>query len=361
MTFVLAIDQGSSSTKALVYDCLEGTLKVRGGARVSLKGDRARDIITSVRAAACEAMRRAGARGAVSAVGIANQRSTLCWFRRDGTPVGRVVPWWSEAGLRAEEVSDAERKRFRAKTGLVLLPNWWGGKLARTRRPRGAARVGTVDALVLAYLTAGRSYRTDLSNAARTGLVDIGTGTRDPWLLRFFGVPEDLQLPEVAPSASLHGRVEAGRLPGAEGAPILALVGDAGAALYSATGGRFGIGVLTLGTGGFLQVPAHRTTRPPEGVYLAPAWKAGGRTRFAFEVSAGRLPKDRTTAAERIVEAARRLPLLPGRIVAGGGRAADGVLLEKIARRLGVSVEPADDLETTARGAAALALSAATE
>ncbi len=396
--FILAIDQGSSATKAVVFDARG---RILGTGRAAVQGKTASAIVESVE----RAVRRAGGFHGVDAIGIANQRSTLARWDSQGRPMGRLVSWWERTGLDPARVSPRTRTRFRRATGLPLLANWWAGKFSRLGAP---PRTGTVDSLLLAWLSRGETFATDLSNAARTGLVDLSTLERSPALLDLFGVPRDAHLPVIRPSRSDWG------------GGIRAVLGDAGAGLLGATGGETGIASLVLGTGAFLQVPTPRRIRPPEGLYLAPAWSDARRVRWVLEGAvpgcasalvaglravglsetatrriAPRAPRTDLRAllapnglgaigpadiegvriegdwrgapseerlgaiylglAHLVARVVARLPRQPRGIVASGGLSRSRFLLAAVADLSGVPVSASREAETTARGAAMLA------
>lgn len=260
---IVAVDQGSSSTKALVIDPKSG--KIRRRIRIPLPVMTPRSIITSV----IRVLKNQKA----SVIGIANQRSTLCIFPVDGSLPGKIaklVPWWETSGIDPSCVSSHAKKRFRIATGLPFLPNWWAGKLAKNIEKRGGSEMaGTVDAMLLTSLTG--VCRTDTSNAARTGLFDIHRLVRTNELLDLFGIPRDFPLPEIVRSDFDFG------------AGVRAVLGDAGASLLGATGGEPGIMNLTLGTGGFIHLPISKIRPAPEGLYVAPAWHEKRGVRWALE------------------------------------------------------------------------------
>lgn len=340
---IIAIDQGSSATKILVIDPRSGKIIKRK--RIPLKRLTGVEIVASVKSA----LSFAGDKNAV--IGIASQRSTLCFFSKEGVPKKMLIPWWEH-----RKSPGTDPGFFRASTGLPLLPNWWAGKLSEHLPIDSSTRVGTVDTLLLAALTRGRSYRTDFSNAARTGLLDIHKRRRTRELLELFRIPRDLPLPEISPSLFDFG------------ANVHAMMGDAGASLMGATGGARGILNLTLGTGGFLHYPVEKMA-PPEGLYLAPAWQAQGRIRWTLEAAVPgmasvykeELKKGRKLdaiydgLAALLARAIERFPEKPRLIVAGGGLSHSDSFLQKISDLSGLPVAQARDTETTAWGAAMLA------
>jgi glycerol kinase len=412
---ILAIDQGSSATKTVLVDPSSGRVISTG--RASVRSLKARAIIESVRVAVTAALRSAPRRPSEVVIAIANQRSTLCFFDHQGSPRGDVIPWWALTGLNPEDCSARERGEFRAATGLPLLPNWWAGKLAHElgNPERHGLRYGTVDTLLLGFLTRGATWATDLSNAARTGLVNLKRRVRGLELIRLFDL-DGLALPVLKPSVAEFGRVTAGVLP--VGGRIVAVAGDAGMSLAGGTGGARGVMNATLGTGGFLHLPVFASAKPPDGVYLAPAWQAA-RIHWALEASVGPLNKalksglvaaglekrsarrivptpasegvmailapdgfgalgpagkgvrfiggwKRLSDAEKLgalleglalllARGVARFPERPRCIVAGGGLSRIPFLLQRLADLTGCDVAPLESSETTAWGAVRLA------
>lgn len=304
---ILAIDQGSSSTKAGIYDPI--TTRRIGFSRAPVRSISPTAILSSVKSAArgawadamnTQPMETGDARLVVA---IANQRSTLVFLRNNespsqtgdpsqmGDPFPKLVPWWEKTGLSRKDVSADVAAEFRAATGLPLLPNWWAGKVSRhfTHHPSmvTSSRPCTIDTLLAAWLTDGRTFATDLSNAARTGLVDIRRGRRTRALRALFALPQNLRLAGIRASDAGFGKIDPRRLglPATLHGRIAVMVGDAGAGCLGASGGAPGELVLTLGTGGFLHLPCLARTKPPHGIYKAPAWQADGKIRWTLEAS----------------------------------------------------------------------------
>src|ERR1017187_3336610 len=210
MPFVLALDQGTTSSRALVFD---GGGAVRGMAQQELRQiypepgwveHDPTEIWATQLAAMHEALVVAGITGGdVAAIGITNQReTTLLWERATGRPLANAIVWQDR---RTAPMCDALRAAgleatFTAKTGLVLDPYFSGTKLkwlldnvpdARVRAARGALAFGTVDSWLVWQLTNGAVHVTDASNASRTLLYDIHTGTWDDELLALLELPRE--------------------------------------------------------------------------------------------------------------------------------------------------------------------------
>ncbi len=266
---VLAIDQGTTGTTALLLD-RRGEVTGRGYAELPqhfpkpgwVEHDGA-EIWTSVVAAVRGALRhgRTPAK-AIAAIGITNQReTTLLWDRGTGRPVARAIVWQDRrTAERCAALRRAKLERtVRSRTGLVLDPYFSATKVewllrrhaaARSLARRGRLAFGTVDAWLVWKLTRGALHATDPTNASRTLLYDIRRLRWDADLLDRFGVPESA-LPEVRPSSGDFGRTRG--VPGLpDGIPIAGIAGDQQAALFGQGCVRPGDSKNTYGTGCFL-------------------------------------------------------------------------------------------------------------
>ncbi|GAB2621465.1 glycerol kinase [Paractinoplanes abujensis] len=250
---VLAIDQGTSSTKCLLVDPA-GAVVASGSAAVPIRYPRpgwveqdADEILGSVLTAAASCLDGVG-RGRVKAVGLSTQReSAVVWDKRTGRPAGPVLGWQDQ---RAQPVCDALRAKGRASrvrdlSGLPLDPMFSAAKLRWLLDRTPDAAVGTVDSWLVFALTG--SHRIESGNASRTQLLDVRAGSWSPELLDLFGIPSTA-LPEVTPSSGDLGVIsERGGV--LAGLPITAVLGDSHAALY-AHGSQAAGGVkVTYGTG----------------------------------------------------------------------------------------------------------------
>jgi glycerol kinase len=288
---VLAIDQGTSGTKALLLD-RSGAVPARAAHRLERRYPHpgwveqdAWDIVGSMRQA-IDAVLCQVDRVQLAAVAISNQReSIVLWDRRTGEPLGPCISWQCRrtetfcADLRA-----AGKEEFvRARTGLPIDPLFSASK-ARwllEQAPDGVARaangelcLGTVDSWLLWNLTAGASHYCDLSNAARTQLFNIHELCWDPALLALFGISRET-LPEAKQSGAVFGKTAAtGALPG--GIPIAALIGDSHAALFGQGGFRPGMIKATYGTGTSLMTPTVNPTTAVRGISTTIAWARAG-------------------------------------------------------------------------------------
>lgn len=304
-TFVLAIDQGTSATKALVID---EALRVRGQALVEFPqhypgpGEVEHDlgeIWESARSAVHGALEKAGI-GAdrIAAIGITNQRETTAlWERGSAAPVGRAIVWQDRRTASRCEALKAQghEAAIREKTGLVIDPYFSATKLewmlenrpgARAAAEAGKLCFGTIDSYLIYRLTGNQRHVTDVSNASRTLLMDLRRLSWDPDLLSLFGVPESV-LPEILPSAGVFGSTKG--VPGLpDGIPIAGVAGDQQAALFGQTCFAEGDSKCTYGTGAFLLVNlGEKPIASRSGLLTTVAWKLGdGAPVYALEGSA---------------------------------------------------------------------------
>ncbi|MGO8758087.1 MAG: glycerol kinase GlpK [Terracidiphilus sp.] len=268
MAYVLALDQGTTSSRAILFDA--------GGAIAAVaqkefqqfypqagwvEHDPA-EILTSQMSCAVEALGKAGARPRdVAAIGITNQRETvIVWERATGKAIHPAIVWQDRrtaATCKALEESGAG-EMVSARTGLVLDPYFSATKVkwildhvegARGRAERGELAFGTIDSWLIWHLTSGHKHVTDVTNASRTLLFNVVKGQWDAELLKLFGIPESL-LPEVVWSSQHVGEVTTTL--GLGGVPIAGIAGDQQAALFGQLCWSAGEAKNTYGTGCFL-------------------------------------------------------------------------------------------------------------
>ncbi len=300
MKYVLALDQGTTSSRAIVFDQRGSVISVAQKefpqhfpqpGRVEHDPD---DIWKSQLAVAKQALKKARlAASDIVAIGITNQReTTIVWDRRTGRPVSRAIVWQDR---RTADICDGLRKRrvdrtIQKKTGLIPDAYFSATKIqwildhvrgARKRAEAGDLAFGTVDSWLIWNLTEGRVHATDASNASRTMLYNIHTGRWDRSLLKTFDVPAAV-LPEVVPSSGVLGET---RLLG-ETIPIAGIAGDQQAALFGQCCTRPGMVKNTYGTGCFLLM--NTGTKPVVSrnrLLTTVAWQIGNRTHYALEGS----------------------------------------------------------------------------
>ncbi len=302
---VLAIDQGTTGTTCLVFDA-DGELSGRAYREFTQHFPRpgwvehdAGEIWRVTQAVAGEALDDAGvAPGELEAVGITNQRETICvWDPSTGEPLHRALVWQDRrTAARCDELRvDGHEAMVRTRTGLVLDPYFSGTKVEwllqhvdglRERAESGRAVFGTIDSWLVFNLCG--EHVTDPSNASRTLLYDIGRGAWDDELCALFGVPPRA-LPEVRPSIGTFGTTRPDALHG-HAVPVAGIAGDQQAALYGQACLDPGQGKSTYGTGSFvlLNSGAAPPIAPP-GLLTTVAWGMGSpptrRTQYALEAS----------------------------------------------------------------------------
>ncbi len=302
MPFVLALDQGTTSSRAMVFDrggAIRGSAQREFEPRYPRPGWVEHDpeeIWATQTGVIADALQRAGAGpGEVAAIGIANQReTTLVWDRTSGEPVHPAIVWQDRrtSAMCDRLRADGLEPLYRDRTGLVLDPYFSGTKLAwilenvagaRERAEAGELAFGTVDSWLLWRLTEGRVHATDATNASRTLLFDLGRGDWDEALLEPLGVPRAM-LPQVRPTSGVFG--EASAASPVAGVPIAAMVGDQQGALFGQLCTAPGLAKNTYGTGCFLLTPIGTSARRSEHRLLTTvAWRRSGTTEYAFEGS----------------------------------------------------------------------------
>jgi glycerol kinase len=244
------------------------------------------------------ALRQAGVSpDEVAAIGITNQRETsLVWDRASGSPVHRAIVWQDRRTAARCQSLKAEGREplFRARTGLVLDPYFSGTKIewildhagARAQAEKGQLAFGTIDTFLVQQLSGGEAHVTDVTNASRTLLFDIGKGAWDPELCAILRIPEAL-LPRVCSSSAIVARTKG--VPGLpDGIPVAGIAGDQQAALFGQTCFDIGDAKCTYGTGAFLLMNTGETPVPSRsGCITTVAWRLGdGPMVYALEGSA---------------------------------------------------------------------------
>jgi glycerol kinase len=303
--FVGAIDQGTTSTRFMIFDRAGGTV---GSAQREhrqlypkpgwVEHDAA-EIWANTLKVIAEAMQKAGLRAAdIAAVGITNQReTTVLWDKRTGVPLHHALVWQDMRveGRVAEYQRDGGADRFRAQTGLPLASYFSALKLqwllenvagAAALAASGDALFGTIDTWLTWNLTGGvkgGAHITDVTNASRTQLMNLATLDWDPSLLSAFSIPRGV-LPRIVSSSALHGEVAAGALAGVALAGIL---GDQHAALVGQASFEPGEAKNTYGTGCFLLMNTGTKPVPSKaGLITTVAYRFGGEPAvYALEGS----------------------------------------------------------------------------
>ncbi|HVL58296.1 MAG TPA: glycerol kinase GlpK [Burkholderiaceae bacterium] len=299
--YVLALDQGTTSSRSILFD--------RHGRAVSIAQREfeqhfpqpgwvehdAVEIWRSQRATIDEAIAKAGARADdIAAIGITNQReTTLLWDRATGEPIAPAIVWQDRrtAAMCAQLKADGVEPIVRSRTGLVIDPYFSATKIrwlldhvdgARARAERGELAFGTIDSWLIWQLTHGRLHLTDCTNASRTMLYDLHRRDWDDELLRIFGIPRSL-LPRIGPSSGVLAQVDVG----GRTLPLAGIAGDQQAALFGQACFEPGMAKNTYGTGCFLLMNTGASPQPSaSGLVTTAAWQlADGTFAYALEGS----------------------------------------------------------------------------
>lgn len=300
MKYILALDQGTTSSRAIVFDHVGSIAAVAQKEfpqifpKPGWVEHDPRDIWSTQAGVAAEALTKANAHASdVAAIGITNQReTTLVWDRATGEPVCNAIVWQDRrtAGICDRLKARKLDRLIRRKTGLVIDAYFSATKLqwilenvkgARARAKAGELAFGTVDSWLVWNLTDGRVHVTDATNASRTMLYDIVKEDWDDELLKIFGVPRSM-LPEVRSSSEVYGETT---LLGAP-VPIAGIAGDQQAALFGQACTKPGMAKNTYGTGCFMLM--NTGTKPitsKRNLVTTIAWRIGDRTEYALEGS----------------------------------------------------------------------------
>ncbi|MCX6595792.1 MAG: glycerol kinase GlpK [Acidobacteria bacterium] len=287
---ILALDQGTTSSRALVIDH-DGSVRSvaqREFAQIYpqpgwVEHD-PNEIWSTQLAVAAEALAKAQLTPRdITAIGITNQReTTVVWDRATGQPVMNAIVWQDRR--TAANFDPAVASTITAKTGLIPDPYFSASKLAwiLERHPGSNLAFGTIDTWLIYKLTGGRLHVTDASNASRTMLYNIHTGTWDDELLSIFGIPRTV-LPEVRGSSEIYG---VATVAGLEGIPIAGVAGDQQAALFGQACWTPGLTKNTYGTGCFMLENIGATPIASQNRLLTTvAWQIGGKLEYALEGS----------------------------------------------------------------------------
>ena len=300
MKYLLALDQGTTSSRALVID---NTGKVVGVAQKEftqifpqpgwVEHD-ANEIWASQIGVAADALGRAGASSSdIAAIGITNQReTTVVWDRKTGEPIHNAIVWQDRrtAGFCDKLRADGYDKLVQEKTGLVIDAYFSGTKVnwlldnvpgARQRAERGELAFGTIDSWLIWKLTNGAVHVTDESNASRTMFLNIHTREWDDELLKMLNVPRSV-LPQVKSSSEVYGE-STGVL---AGIPIAGIAGDQQSALFGQMCTKPGMAKNTYGTGSFMLMNTGTEAVPSNNKLVTTiAWRRAGETLYALEGS----------------------------------------------------------------------------
>lgn len=291
---ILALDQGTTSSRAIVFD--------QAGQPVAVAQKEYRQIFpqpgwvehdpleiwSSQIGVAQEALAKAGLKAkGIAAIGITNQRETVVlWDKRTGRPVSNAIVWQDRRTAALCEELRPHEATFQAKTGLLLDPYFSGTKLAWLLDRLGTSEnlaFGTVDSWLAYHLSGGELHVTDASNASRTLLYNIHTGDWDDELLQILKIPREI-LPEVRSSSEVYGLTAEGLL--GSRVPIAGMAGDQQAATFGQACHRAGMAKNTYGTGCFLLLnTGAQAVISRNRLLTTVGWRRGEETTYALEGS----------------------------------------------------------------------------
>ena len=296
MKYILALDQGTTSSRAIVFDHA-GAIKAVAQKEFKqyfpkpawVEHD-ANEIWATQAGVAAEALTKAGiSHKDVAGIGITNQReTTVVWNRETSQPVGHAIVWQDRrtAGFCDQLKRDGLEGTIQKKTGLVIDAYFSGSKLnwilenvpeAKKLAEQGKLAFGTVDSWLIWKLTGGKEHLTDVTNASRTMLFNIHTGDWDDDLLKIFKVPRSV-LPRVAKSSEVYASAEHFDV------PIAGIGGDQQAALFGQACYQPGMVKNTYGTGCFMLMYTGEKAVPSHNNLLTTvAWQTGDKIEYALE------------------------------------------------------------------------------
>ena len=291
--YVLAIDQGTTGTKVLIFDHDVNIVTrvysefTQNYTKPGWVEHEAEEIWMVTRNLVAEAFMKAKVQASeIKAIGITNQRETsLVWDRKTGEPVGRAIVWQDRrtAGICDRLKTEGHEDVFKRKTGLVVDAYFSGTKIKwllentqglEARAERGEVAFGTIDSWLVWKLTGGREHITDYSNASRTLMYNIHDLRWDDELLKILDVPRAM-LPEVKPSSHVYGYTDPSHFFG-EKIPVAGIAGDQQAALFGQACYGEGLAKNTYGTGSFILLNTGREAiESREGLLTTIAWGIG--------------------------------------------------------------------------------------
>jgi len=302
VSYILALDQGTTSSRAILFDN-DGAIKAVAQKEFNQIFPQAgwvehdpQEIWTSQISVAVEALANANLSARdVAAIGITNQReTTIVWDRETGEPVYNAIVWQDRrtASFCDKLRACGHESMIQQRTGLMIDAYFSGSKInwildnvtgARARAEAGKLAFGTVDTWLIWKLTSGRLHITDPSNASRTMLFNIQNGRWDDELLELFGIPASV-LPEVRSSSEVYGQVSSAL--GLKEVAIAGIAGDQQAALFGQMCVAPGLTKNTYGTGCFmLQNTGSKSVASTNRLLTTVAWRIGEKLEYALEGS----------------------------------------------------------------------------
>ncbi len=301
MSNILALDQGTTSSRAIVFDRQSQIISIAQKEFTQIFPNNGwvehnpREIWESQAQTAIEALQKANLTAKdIVAVGITNQReTTIVWNKKTGEPVCNAIVWQDRrTSAFCDEIRKTHAGLIREKTGLEVDAYFSASKInwilenvpnARKQAEDGKLAFGTIDSWLVWNLTNGKNHLTDVSNASRTMLFNFGTLDWDDELLEIFDVPRQI-LPRVKSSSEIYGEIETPSE--LKGIKIAGIAGDQQAALFGQTCFESGSTKNTYGTGCFMLQNIGAEIKRSENKLLATvAWQIDGNTEYALEGS----------------------------------------------------------------------------
>ncbi len=300
MSYILALDQGTTSCRAIVFNRESEAVSVGQSEFTQifpssgLVEHKPNEIWETQLSTAIEALKNAKLSPSdISAIGITNQReTTVLWNRQTGEPIYNAIVWQDRrTSVYCDEIREKYAEIVCEKTGLQVDAYFSASKInwilenvenARKAAENGEICFGTIDSWLIWKLTNGKVHITDISNASRTMLLNINTLSWDDELLKIFNIPKSI-LPEVKSSSEIYAEVEIEEL---KGIKIAGNAGDQQAALFGQLCQQSGMSKSTYGTGCFLlQNTGTKPVKSDNNLLTTVAWKIGNETQYALEGS----------------------------------------------------------------------------
>lgn len=302
-TYILALDQGTTSSRAILFN-RSGQIVHKAQQEFTQYFPQpgwvehhANEIWGSVLAVIAACLSESGIRPEqIAAIGITNQReTTVVWDKHTGVPVYNAIVWQSRqtAGICEQLKSEGYDEWFRKKTGLLIDAYFSGTKVkwildhvdgAREKANKGELLFGTIDTWLIWRLSGGRVHVTDYSNASRTLLYNIHDLQWDEEILTLLSIPASM-LPEVRPSSEVYGYTDTHHFFGCE-VPIAGVAGDQQAALFGQACFEAGMAKNTYGTGCFMLMnTGEQAVSSNHGLLTTIAWGLNGKVDYALEGS----------------------------------------------------------------------------
>ncbi len=301
--YILAIDQGTTSSRAIIFDhaC---QIKAMAQKEITIEYPHpgwveqdAINIWLSVESVIAEVIQKANIEPAqVRAIGISNQRETsLLWDKKTGLPIYNAIVWQSRQtdGICDRWKKEGLEKIVKEKTGLRIDPYFSASKIewildhvegARSRAENGELMFGTIDSWLVWKITGQKVHITDVTNASRTMLFNIYESQWDEELLKLFNIPKAI-LPEICPTAYEYGKTSPYVFFGQE-IPVCSVVGDQQAALFGQRCTEKGMAKNTYGTGGFMLMnTGENIIQSQKGLLSTVAWQINDKITYALEGS----------------------------------------------------------------------------